>query len=103
MKVGAPFNWQQPTASHPSFDASPFPKKVGVEEWYFLETILDPPEGDASARAQDCNTSKFFTLIVSRMGRLSGPTWEFPGKDMGLNSESFAVQGEAEEVMLHWL
>lgn len=37
------------------------------------------------------------------MGKLSGSIWEFPGKDTGLNSESLAIQGEAEEVMLHWL
>lgn len=31
--------WQQTTASHPRLDASPFPKKVGEEEWCFLEAI----------------------------------------------------------------
>lgn len=33
---------------------------------------------------------------------MSGPIWEFPGMNMGLNSEALTIKGEAEEVILLW-
>lgn len=57
-------------------------QKVGGEDWYFLKAILDPPE--EAAQAQDCNTSKFFILIVSRMRRLAGHMWGFSGEDTSM-------------------